>query len=120
MTGPRKHDGRASHRLQLVHLHWRTRPPANENNGHGQRTDPAGAHDRAFCNRARCQTCADIMTNTRRREAQQLWLRGTQLCATAAICRAAGRALMAHHAIEQTDAIMRRRGEIHDATFGDN
>lgn len=120
VTGPRKRDGRSGHRLHLINFHWRARPPANGNHVESQDADAIGIHDRAFCNRARCQACADIATAARHSQARLLWRRGTQLCAAAAICRAAGRLLMADHAIDQTCAILRRRADIRDGKVGDN
>jgi hypothetical protein len=114
VTGPRKRDGRSGYRLHLINLHWRARPPANGNHEQPPAASSAGAHDLAFCIRARCQTCADIATTTRRRQARQLWLCGAQLCAAAALCRAAGRFLMAEHAIDQTCVVLRRRAAMGD------
>lgn len=120
VTGPRKRHGRSGHPLRLVNIPWRARVPANGNRGDRKDDDPPGTHDRALCNRERCRTCHDIGMAARGRKARQLWLRGRELCAAAALCRAAGRLLMAAHAIDQTCAILRRRGDIREAEFGDN
>ena len=124
MIGPRKLHGRSGHPLRLVNTAWHARTPVrgDRDGRRGDRKGEAAAavHDRALCNRERCRTCHDIEMAARGRKARQLWLRGRELCAAAALCRAAGRFLMAAHAIDQTCAILRRRADIREAEFGDD
>jgi hypothetical protein len=123
VNGIRKRRSRSGHPLRLVNIPWRARTPANGNReGREGQMDrsPPDVHERALCNSERCRTCHDIVMAARDHKARQLWLRGCQLCVAAALCRAAGRLVMAANAIDHTCAILRRRGDICEVEFGNN